>query len=265
MIAHIDKTGTEELSLFDANCWLGSSNFTVETAPESVYDLLSEMKRVGIAEALVCHASAAGYSPTLGNAELVHEIHATPCLHPCWVVMPDHTGEMEPPRTLVSNLIAAGVLAVRMLPRLHRFSLSSWSVDELLSELEVHRIPLFLDFGRLHWSEDVVDYDQTVRICSVFRNLPLILVREGIGSARYIYPILEKFSNFFLELSYYQAAGGIADICRRFGADRLLFGSGLTDYSAGSPLAMLQCAQISTDEKRAIAGGNLRSLLRGVY
>jgi hypothetical protein len=265
MTEHIDKVEIEALNLFDANCWLGPSTLSVATAPVTVFDLLGEMKRVGIAEALVCHANAAGYSPSLGNQELVRELQTTPSLHPCCVVMPDDTGEMEPPRTLVPNLIAAGVRAVRMLPRLHRFSLSAWSVDELLSELEEHRIPLFLDFGRLHWLEEVVDYDQTVRICSVFRNLPLILVREGIGSTRYIYPILEKFSNFFLELSYYQVAGGIADVCRKFGAHRLLFGSGLTEYAAGPAVAMLRHAEVSVDEKKTIAGDNLRRLLHGVH
>jgi hypothetical protein len=260
----MDKVEANTLDLFDANCWLGPSNLSVATAPVTVFELLDEMKRVGIAEALVCHASAAGYSPTLGNQKLVRELQAMPRLHPCWVVMPCHTGEVEPPCRLVPNLIAAGVRAVRMLPRLHRFSLSAWSVDELLAELEEHRVPLFLDFGRLHWSEEVVDYDQTVRICSAFRNLPLVLVREGIGSTRYIYPILEKFANFFLELSYYQVAGGIADICRRFGAHRLLFGSGLTDYAAGPPVAMLQFADILNDEKKSIGGDNLRRLLDGV-
>ena len=123
MIGQLDKMDVEALNLFDANCWLGLSNLSVATAPVTVVNLLGEMKRVGIAEALVCHASAAGYSPSLGNQELVRELSATPCLRACWVVMPDHTGEMEPPCRLVPNLIAAGVRAVQCMccQRLHRF------------------------------------------------------------------------------------------------------------------------------------------------
>jgi predicted TIM-barrel fold metal-dependent hydrolase len=259
-----DRSTIERLRFFDANCSLGVSDLTVGAAPTGVCSLITEMDRLGIAEALVYHASAAGYSPSFGNAKLAEELGGNQRLHGCWVVMPHYTGELQNPLSLVRNMLAAGIRAARLIPRRHRFSLSAWSVDELLSVLADHRVPVFLDFGRSHWAEEVVDYDQVARICTGFPFLPLILVREGIGSTRYLYPLLEKFANLFIEVSYYQAAEGLADICQRFGPSHLLFGTGLPEYAAGPAIAMLHYAQISFEEKRLIAGDSFRRLLQAV-
>jgi predicted TIM-barrel fold metal-dependent hydrolase len=103
-----------------------------------------------------------------------------------------------------------------------------------------------------------------VRICKTFSDLPVILVREGIGSTRYLYPMLERLPNLFLEVSYYQASGGLSSVARRFGAGRLLFGTGLPEYSAGPAVAMLYHADLSAEEKKLVAGDNLRHLLGAV-
>jgi len=251
----------QRLELLDANCRLGPSDLTISGAPTTVQELTQEMDRLGIAEALVYHAAAAGYDPEFGNAQLMKELCATPRLRACWVFMPHHTGEMEKPGRLVPRMLAGGARAVRMFPTVHRFSISGWSVDKLLAELSGHRVPLFLDFGRSHWSEEVVDYDGVARICREFPSLPVVLVREGIGSTRYVYPLLECFENLLLELSYYQPSGGVADICQRFGAGRLLFGTGLPAYSGGPAISMLYYADISFEEKKRVGGDNLRGLL----
>jgi predicted TIM-barrel fold metal-dependent hydrolase len=250
--------------LFDGNCQLGLSDFTVSGAPTSVAQLTAEMDHRGIAEALVYHASAAGYNPGVGNATLAAEISGIPRLHGCWVVFPHHTGEMPAPDLLVEGALAAGIRAVRMFPVRHRFLLADWSANELLEKLNEHRLPLFLDYERTHWSENVVDYDSVFRICKDFPALPLILIREGIGSTRYLYPLLEKLGNLHIEISYYQPPGGLEDISNKFGAKHLLFGTGLPTYEAGPVISMLLCSDISSEEKRLVAGDNLRSLLSAV-
>jgi hypothetical protein len=252
------------LLLFDGNCQLGPSDFTVSGAPTSVAQLTAEMDHRGIAEALVYHAAAGGYNPGVGNATLTAEISGTPRLHGCWVVFPHHTGEMPAPDLLVESALAAGIRAVRMFPVRHRFLLTDWSAGELLEKLNAHRLPLFLDYERTHWGENVVDYGSVFRICKDFPSLPVILAREGIGSARYLYPLLEKFDNLHIEISYYQPPCGLEDISRRFGAKHLLFGTGLPTYEAGPVISMLLCSEISSEQKQMVAGDNLRRLLSAV-
>jgi predicted TIM-barrel fold metal-dependent hydrolase len=253
-----------DLGLFDGNCHLGASDLSVSGAPTSVTELTEEMNNRVIAESLVYHALASSYSPGFGNSLLLDEISAHPRLHGCWVVFPHHTAELQPAKLLVAAALKAGIRAVRMFPLRHRFSMSDWSTGELLEKLDEHRIPLFLDYERTHWVQKVVDYDSVFRICRNFPGIPLVLVREGIGSARYLYPLLEKFDNLHLEISYYQSACGLEDISRRFGARHLLFGSGLPIYEAGAVIAMLLCSEISSREKQMVAGDNLRSLLKAV-
>ncbi len=254
----------QKLAFFDVNCRLGPSDFSVPGSPTSVPALFEEMDRLGIGEALVFHANASGYAPAAGNQELVQALRGQSRLSGCWIVLPHHTGEMAAPRDLVREALSEGIRTVRLLPRLHRFSLAEWSADELLGQLEEHRIPVLLDFGRTHWAEDVVDYGQVTRICATFPALPLVLMREGIASLRYLYPLLERFANLHLDISYFQASGGLADVTRRFGARRLLFGTGLPEYSGGPAVAMLCYADLSIEDKRRIAGDNLRDLLSGV-
>ena len=252
------------LSLFDANCQLGPSDLTVSDAPTSVARLIAEMDRYGIGEALVYHSSAGGYNPGVGNANLAAEISGIHRFHGCWVVFPHHTDEIQAPGLLIDRTLAAGTRAVRMFPARHRFLLSHWTANELLAKLSEHQLPLFLDYDRTHWAENVVDYDSVFRICREFPSLPLILVREGIGSARYLYPLLEKCNNLHIETSYYQAPRGLEDISTKFGSRRLLFGTGLPTYEAGPAISMLLHSEIPFAEKRMVAGDNLRGLLRAV-
>lgn len=253
-----------DLRLFDANCQLGISDFSVSGAPTSVAELTAEMDNRGIAESLLYHSLASSYSPSVGNSLLVNEIAADPRLHGCWLVLPHYTDELPSAKSLVAAALEAGIRAVRMFPSRHRFLISDWSTRELLEELDAHRVPLFLDYERTHWAQKVVDYDSVFRICTDFPAIPLVLVREGIGSARYLYPLLEKFHNLHLEISYYQSPCGLEDISRRFGARHLLFGSGLPTYEAGPVIAMLLCSETPPEEKRMVAGDNLRCLLRAV-
>lgn len=257
----LDASEIRSLELFDANCRLGPGEFTGSTAPVTSLRLLEEMARVGIHEALVYHSTAAQYAPNDGNAQLLSEIEGRPLLHGSYVALPHYTGEVKAPAGWVEVMLSSAIRAVRLLPRSHRYMLNDWCLEELLEHLAPHNIPVFLDFNRTHWAEDVVDYDQVASICKRHPMLPVILVREGIGSTRCLYSLLERFQNVFIEISYYQAAGGLADITRRYGAERLLFGTGLPDYSAGPAIAMLGYADLSFADKKKIAGDNLRRLL----
>jgi len=251
-------------SLFDANCRLGNSEFSISGAPTTGTELIAEMDRLGIYEALVHHAWASGYSPMLGNRMLLEELDGHSRLHGCWAAMPHHTQEIDSPKEFVETMLVSSVRAVRLWPTVHRYSLADWSIDGLFGEFNLHRIPVFLDFNRAHWAENVTDYDQVARLCRTFPDVPVILVREGIGSTRFLYPLLGRFSNLHLEISYYQASGGLADICRKFGARRLLFGTGMSEYAGGPAIAMLQYSEISEEECCRIAGDNLRELLAEV-
>jgi predicted TIM-barrel fold metal-dependent hydrolase len=251
--------------LFDVNCFLGRRAIhTPLPLPTTVPELLAEMDRLGIAEALVTHNMALDGHPWEGNQRLMREIAGQPRLHPCWMLLPT-TGEMPPPTRLVAEMRAQGVRAARMCPIQHRYLFTEANVGDLLAALEAARIPLIVDFGMMAWSEEKTDWRSLDDLCMRHPNLPLIVVGEGMAAPRRVYPLWQRHRNLLLETSYYQVHQGLSDIAERFGADKLLFGSGLPTREAGAPLMQLRYDFLSDADREAIGGGNLRRLLRGAF
>lgn len=241
------------LSLFDCNAQIGRYGVRHAEAFTSLDGLVGEMACSGIAEALAYHSMAREYAPAVGNEMLLEGIPGKP-IQPCWVVMPHHTGEMPPPDALLAKMKQKGVRAVRAFPVLHQFRLSEWCSGELLDMAEASGIPFFLDLDQTSW-------DEIAGVLKEHRRLNLVLLRTSYRIDRYIYPLFDKYENLRIEAATYQVNYGIEEICKRFGAKRLLFGTGLPFTEAGPSIAQITYAEISDEEKRLVAGDNLRHVL----
>jgi hypothetical protein len=231
------------------------------TTPE---DLVATLQSVGIGEALVYHADAAEYLPTLGNERVLADTADLPALHPCWVLGPHQTGEFPPPEDVVPAMVRAGVRAVRLLPHDHGYRFRAWNIGSLLERLAAHRVPLFVDFGMRGWTDDYVDWEGLIEVCTGFPDLPVVLVRASIGSNRRLFPALERCPNLLVESSYYTVHRGIEVVASTFGPDRMLFGTGLPLRAPGPALTALAYSLISPSDRARIGGENLRALLEGV-
>lgn len=238
---------------FDCNVQVGRYGVRHPEAFTTADELVKEMEYSGVSEALVYHSMAKEYAPEIGNRMLLEEIDGKP-LQPCWVVMPHHTGEMPAPDELLAQMKSCGVRALRAFPSSHQYRLTDWNAGELLDMIEANRIPLFVDMSETSW-DDVAD------ILHEHRAINLILLRTSYRIDRYIYPLFEKYEGLRIETATYQVNYGIEEVCRRFGAHRLLFGTGLPFTEAGPSIAQVSYAEVSDEEKALIAGGNLRQLL----
>jgi len=247
------------LSLFDSNCVIGKrsvrrSGRAGEAEIYSLESLLAEMDYAGIDDALVYHSLAREYDSMLGNRQLMDEISGYERLQPCWVLMPHGTGEMPRPEVLVREMLERGVKAARLFPSDHLFSLSDWCSGELLGELENRGIVVIIEIDQIGW-------DGLHGLCSRFPNLSVIIANLSYRVNRYLYPLLEKFKNLYVETSGYQIHRGVEALCARFGVERLVFGTRLPYFTPGPAITMVQYSLISAKEKEMIAGGNLRRLL----
>ena len=250
----------QKLHFLDSNCSIGRVNYPYLHDIPDVEGLLKEMKTAGIEEALVYHISARDSFPPLGNSMLMEEIKNRKEFHPVWVVMPHHTGEMPHPEMLLSQMKDNTVKAVRMYPKPnhHSFSISEWCSGELLRELEKNKIILILDMDISSW-EDVY---------SVMINHPQLAVIASNCSYRnnrYIYPLFDKFSGLYVELSRFMGAGAIEDVVQKYGSNRLIFGTNMPQFSGTAAISLLTYSDISTEDKNAIANGNLSKLLKQVW
>jgi predicted TIM-barrel fold metal-dependent hydrolase len=91
-----------------------------------------------------------------------------------------------------------------------------------------------------------------------------VLVDVQGRNNRNLYPLLAKLPNLYIETAGLNVHHGIEDVCRRFGAERLLFGSGYPIRSMGGALLQTRSADIDESEREMIASGNLRRLLGAV-
>lgn len=246
-------SSTPCLSFFDCNAQIGRYGLKHPEAFTTAEELLDEMDYCGISDALIYHSMAKEYSPSVGNRMLMQELTDSR-LHPCWVVMPHHTEEMPSPDDLLQEMRDKGVRAVRAYPVFHQFRLSDWCASELLEMLESHSIPLLLDFDQINW-------DEAASLLRDHPRLNLILLRTSYRIDRYLFPLFEKYDNLRIETATYQVNYGIEEICRRFGARRLVFGTGMPITEAGPSIAQITYAEISDEDKALIAGGNLRQIL----
>lgn len=256
-----------ELRLFDAHCYVGRYK---TFRPGSFYttdDLIDQMKRYGITEALVTHSMSREHNPIDGNAAVLRETQYRDSIHPSWAILPPASKELTQPNALVREMVAHGVRAAKVFYGMYGFPISEWCIGEVLDELEGHRVPTFVDPDTEMdtWDADVPNWDAIDSLCRSHPNLPVILSEARFRSSnRLLYQLLQAHPNLHVELSGYWAYHGIEFITREFGAERLIFGTRMPVRDPACAIAQLTYADISEDDKRLIAGDNLRKLLGGV-
>jgi len=248
-----------KLKFFDCNCSIGRVAYPLLYDIHDAGGLIKEMDVAGIEEALAYHTLARDGHAPLGNKLLLKQIKNIDRLHPVWVLFPHYTRELPEPELFLKEMKENNVSAVRLYPsrEFHSFSLSEWCSGELLTALEENQILLFLDI-------EIVSWDDIHTILENHHDLPIIITNCSYRHNRFSYPLMEKYHNLFIELSRYMGAGAIEDFVRYFGASRLLFGTNMPQYTGTAAVALLTYSDISYHQKTAIAGENLKHLLKKV-
>jgi len=263
-----------KIELFDCNAMIGRRILRSRLEFTSAAELVAEMDHLGISDALVHHSLAKEYSPSIGNERLMEEIAPHDRLHPCWVVLPSHTGEMEEPRALVGKMRDRSVRAVSKFPsppvpppaftlQLHRYAMIETVCGDLLQALQDNRIPLFLETQNF-LAFPLVSWETVEWILKSWPDLPLVIGGIRQRDNRTLYPLMERFESLHLDITLYGVHRGLEDFTERFGAERLVFGTGLPEFAGSGCAAQLKYAEIADADKQLIAGGNLKRILGGV-
>lgn len=256
-----------DLGLFDAHCYVGRYKTFRPGSYTGTQQLVEHMDHFGVSEALVTHSMSRELHPTDGNEAVLSETLGRDRLHPSWALLPPASGELPPPREVIGLMMAQGVRAVMLFYGSYSFSLSEWCIGELLEQLEAHAVPTFLDPDTEldTWDQDRFDWDAVDRLCAAHPGLPVILSEARFRTSnRILYQLLQRHANLHIELSGFWAYHGIEFVAREFGAHRLLFGTRMPVRDPACAIGQLVYSDIPDDEKKLIAGDNLRKLLGGV-
>jgi len=255
----------EPLSFFDANCMVGRYKQFRTGSFHTTDRLLEEMAYHGISEALVVHALSRENHPLTGNAAILGEVDARRNLHPAWSALPPRSGELPKPHDFIREALDKGVRAIWLFAGQYSFPLSEWCVGALVEELEEHRIPTFIDADPEYaaFGPERFDWDHIDELCRNHPGLQVILSAGRFRSSnRLLYQLMERHNSLHIELSGYWLYRGIEFICREFGAQRLMFGTRMPLRDPSCTVAIVNYAEISDEEKRLIAGDNLRTLMK---
>jgi hypothetical protein len=206
----------------------------------------------GIEQALVYHTAQRFDLPPLGNELLLEQVRGQPTLIPTWTILPGQTGEQPPIQEFLAMLVQHNIRALRMFPEDHRYLLDDVTWGDQMAVYMERRIPLFIKAS--------LD-----KIGDLLRSFPELVVITGTQGSnpldRYAWPLIEKYPHLYFETAGYLVDGILEAFCRRYGPGRLVFSSGFPDHAPGAPLLMLAHADISEEDRQAIAADNLARLL----
>lgn len=247
----------KKLEFFDCEVSFGLPGFKRETTPVTKEEILQKFDRYGIDKALIRYEYATTGIPRVGNLELIDQIRDDPQLFPMWVASPHHTGDFPHPEELVKLMQKHDVRALTLSSG--SWIVGEWTSGELFRTMEKHKIPLLLPISRL--SNGFADLYE---ILCRHRQLRVILTGFGYTCLRDLYPMLEMFPNLYLCTSTLRTQMGIEEIADKFGADRMLFGSGMPGISGASSVALITYAKLDDTRKQMIAAGNLKRLMSEV-
>jgi len=240
-----------DLRLFDCFSSVGRSTRPPLQPALTAEDLLDTMDRSGVDEALVSSAAIEIASPLDTNPRIADLCSAHDRLHPVWQLLPPQTGEMLPDR-LPTEMKEHGAKALLARPDIHRYELNSITMGALFEVMLARKIPLFLNS----------DWRLVTDVLRDFPQLRVIAVNLGCwGVDRAVRPLLEHFDNFYFETSSVELDGCIPALVEKYGATRILFGTGFPWHAVGGAALMLRNLDISPEDKNLIAHGNLERLL----
>lgn len=245
-----------KLDFFDANLFLGKPVKEVYKPVSSAEELLKQMDGFGIRKALVWHIAQYDYSPVEGNCLLSQLIAGNDRLFGCWTILPPQTREVIDVG-FFKRMKQNRIFALRAFPDPHRFILNHVTFRNFLKEISKRRIPLLLSLEK-----PGVSWNTIYQLLEEFPRLTCILCDIGIWAvSRYTWPLLETYPNLSLETSLLSLEEGVVEeTVERFGAERLIFGTGFPVRYPESSILPLLHSPISGSDKRKIAHTNLENL-----
>jgi predicted TIM-barrel fold metal-dependent hydrolase len=244
------------MHFFDCNAFFGLPSLRPLLPVPTAEAFLAEMDHSGVEKALVWHIAQHDASPQVGNALLAEAIRPHPRLVGCWTILPNQTDEFPPPKVFFQQMREARVAALRTFPNSHHFLANAVSMGDWFSEMVARRIPLFASVRR------GMDWNNIYALLAEFPDLVCVICDHGCwGEDRRFRPLLERYPHAYIDIAQYLLDGGLESLVAKYGASRILFGSGFPESHFGGMMLALKHARIPDEAKSAIAGGNLERIL----
>jgi predicted TIM-barrel fold metal-dependent hydrolase len=258
-----------ETAYFDSNATFGRACARIAGAPYNLAGLIEEMDHCRISRALVFNAAGRELDSRAANRELATSIGGEVRLAGQAVI---NTAPWSRKRSLGAELdewLELGLNAFRVFPLWNGVDLGGAQMSEVLKLLAEKKLPLWIDYDSLWYNfsqlgqheQRSINIGQINSLAKEYSDLPIVLVGANWNHHTALFQLLDEAPSVMVDSSLMQGFEAISYICSNWGADRLLFGTGMPVYAPGAARAALAYADISDSERQLIASGNLERLL----
>lgn len=208
--------------------------------------LLQMMDQHDVAQACVVSARGIFYDDADGNTETLAWCRAEPRFTPVGTLdLRKFVGYQDE----IQRLTAAGVKLWRLFPELQGWTLDLASFRRVLNALDNAGAVLFIS-----------GQPSTVVRATAGASLPIILGLHFYQMADLL-AVLEEGADLYISTRLLHGPGVLETLVEVMGHERLIFGSGAPLSSLGSALKRIAVAELTSEQRAAILGGNLRRLL----
>ncbi len=218
--------------------------------PLGVAELLDEMDRCGVAEALCTHFAAVRFDGRAGNQELLSLCAQEPRLHPVAVVNPaPYVGVAHE----IARCAEQGFVGLRFTPGLQGWALHGECFRRAVVAAAEAGLPAIVELTGPGDASTVARTTDGMGIPIVLANVTYATLGEAIA-------VLENSAHCHLEACRLATPGVVETLVGAVGAERLIYGSGAPAWHIIPTLSMIRAADIPDEAKRAILADNARRL-----
>ena len=239
--------------LFDANGSFGKPATGAAECP-MVADRLAHMDRLGIDRALVWNSEATQDYSLGCNRRLLDQIAATPGapgrIVPSLVVSGMIVHEADGVERFAKQMKEADTRSLRFVNGFGRLTLALGK--PVIRAVRDRKPFILLRIGETDL-RDILDFTE------VFPDIPVVLTDIGWGHGIVALDLMRRRPNILLETSWWYSWDGVRLAVDRFGAGRVLFGTGYLSHN-GAAIAHLTRSDISDEQRDLVAHGNLDRL-----
>lgn len=250
------------LEFFDVNMFIGQPRMGAIKAVDTSCELLKEMDDLSISKAMVWHIVGHDYSPLDGNNLINEAVAGQDRLFGCWTILPPQTEEVID-ADFFARMKQNRAVALRAFPDYQQFLLNKQVFGKFMDEVVERQIPLLLSMSGLPGGNT---WPSVYKLMEDYPKLTCVLCDTGVWlTDRYTRPLLENYPNLYLETSLVSlGARALEGIVAKYGAQRLVFGTGFPLRYPQAPMLQLTHAEISDEDKKKVASGNLENLISRV-
>jgi len=248
------------MKVLDCNMYYGATPKATPYSPCNTFkELCDHMRRSGINGGLVTSQYSNTVGVVYGNEEVARMVQSKEAedlaLYGMWACIPPYTNEIPSPEELPAEMKKNKIGAIYLSPVEHRFVPNRISIGPYMEVAQEKKIPVFLN------THNGISLAEIADLMEKYPKLTAVVGDTYCWpNARRLYPLVYNFENLCLDLSFVMDDQGVEDMTRRFGAEKILFGTSFPERYPGSVMAMVRAAEIKEEERELIFGGNLERL-----